>query len=144
MGNEWQIGLLIAIVLAIFLIVYLNKRKAKTFIIKIEKLVLSAIAVFGIFVGIMFIIDDTTSDIGDGNDYDYQQEYVDKSGDNSNPSFQASRSVDAAVGKPCQHRGYSDIRACDDQGKCYGGFARSSSDPTICRHCRHSYKEHYD
>lgn len=143
MGNEWQIGLLIAIVSAIFLFVYLNKRKAKCLFDKIEKLVVSCFACFGILVGIMFIVSDATSDIGDGRDYDYEPEHVDFN-DRSNTSFQRSPNIDAAKGKPCQHQNYSDIRTCDEKGNCYGGFAPRSSNPTECRHCYHSYEEHYD
>lgn len=59
---------------------------------------------------------------------------------NSNPSFEESYNSKYG-GNPCKFD-YGTAENCGERGDCYGGFSSSNRDPSICSHCKHSYRYH--
>ena len=145
MANEWQIGVILIIIGIIALFLNHKFAKSKSFLDKISKLILSFFSIGLIFTGFCFVIDDVSSDTGDGNDYDYESKYDQSYDDDdySNPSFKGSE-TSRKQGKPCHHRDYGvgNYSECSDRGNC-SGFSSKNRDAYSCSKCDHNVDEHY-
>lgn len=157
MANEWQIGLVIIIV-AVIIIALLFKSSDSSFSGKFFKVILGLGCIFAVFCGIMFIYDDASSDIGDGNDSGYESSsyynnddddsylYDDDDDDNNGGevSFRGSE-TSRKRGTKCHHIDYGSgsTRECSDKSGGCSGFSSKNRDAYQCAKCEHHVDEHY-
>ena len=149
MGNEWQIGLLIIVAAVVIGFISFKFSSNKTAFDKFSRAGIGLFCLVGVIIGFTFIIDDATSDIGDGHDYDYEpDEYYESDYDESdntsgghNVSFKESYQGKYG-GNPCIYKTASQVQTCTERKDCYGGFNSSNRDPSKCSRCGHSYKYH--
>jgi len=141
---SWQIGLLLIAVAIVGGGLYFKFNSPENYFDKFFNLIVGA--GFGIcfLTGVVFIYDDVTSDIGDGDRGDYvpryqydQEDYSTGGNVNFTGSFNSKYK-----GNRCLHKDPGDAETCSDRGKCHGGFISKNRDPSICDHCDHSYADH--